>query len=42
MDPELDPQKVQLGMNLFTSEMALATCTVVMLVGTVRKLPKGG
>jgi ubiquinone biosynthesis protein len=38
----MDPEKVQLGMNLFTSEIALATCTVVMLVGTVRKLPIGG
>ena len=37
----LAPQKIQFGVNLFTSEVALAAAAVLVLVNSVHKLPEG-
>jgi hypothetical protein len=34
-------EKIRFGMNLFTSEAALAAGAFLLLVGTVRRLPIG-
>jgi ubiquinone biosynthesis protein len=37
---KIPPEKIQFGMNLFTSEVVLASAAALALVDSVRKLPK--